>query len=277
VLSNILEFFINLPSRVSNFLTVITSELNPLPIESLIVGLLWFAFFYFPSKWFRAYLLRAFLFIVGVAVFYDVMGRDRIIFSIDFYGSIGLFLPHVEIVEITYLIIRERTLYLYDQIKAFIFWILTPFIWLYNLMQKIFSFFQSKKEQKNYKKQQQQEEQEEFKRQQQYHYEQEQQRYDEQDRQRQNSNQKKFEDKSKQKKKKQQQQQTKQEKPKEESRWDSSNPYVVLGISENASKSEIKKAYRNLSKIYHPDLTMFEKEKHTVIFQKINGAYDKLK
>jgi len=275
VLSSLIEFITNLPSRVSNFITVITSELNPLPIEALIVGLLWFAFFYFPSKWFRAYLLRATLFIIGVAVFYDVMGRDQIIFSIDFYGSIGLFLPHVEIVEITYLIIRERTLYLYDQIKAFILWILSPFIWLYNLMQKIFSFFQSKKEQREYKKQQQQEEAEEFKRQQQYHYEQEQQKYDEYERQQANQNQKRFEDKSKQKEKKQQQ--TKQEKPKEESRWDSSNPYVVLGISEDATKQEIKKAYRNLSKIYHPDLTMFEKEKHTVIFQKINGAYDKLK
>jgi hypothetical protein len=278
VLSSLVEIITTFPSRVSNFLTVITSELNPLPIESLIVGLLWFAFFYFPSKWFKAYLLRAFLFIVGVAIFYDVMGRDRIIFSIDFYGSIGLFLPHVEIVEITYLIIRERTLYLYDQIKAFILWILSPFIWLYNLFSKLFSFFQSKKEQRAYKKQQQREAQEEFKRQQQYHYEQEQQKYDEQDRQQANHNQKRFEDKRKQKKQ-QQQQQTKQEKPKEESRWDSSNPYIVLGISENATKQEIKKAYRTLSKIYHPDLVMFEKEKqkNTEIIQKINNAYDKLK
>lgn len=201
MLSSLIEFITNLPSRVSNFITVITNELNPLPIEALIVGLLWFAFFYFPSKWFRAYLLRATLFIIGVAVFYDVMGRDRIILSIDFYGSIGLFLPHIEIVEITYLIIRERTLYLYDQIKAFTLWILSPFIWLYNLMQKIFFFFQSKKEQRDYKKQQQKEAQEEFKRQQQYHYEQEQQRYNEADRQQANNNQKKFEDKRKQKQK----------------------------------------------------------------------------
>lgn len=31
------------------------------------------------------------------------------------------------------------------------------------------------------------------------------------------------------------------------------NPYEVLEIKENASKDEIKKAYRNLAKKYHPD------------------------
>ena len=35
--------------------------------------------------------------------------------------------------------------------------------------------------------------------------------------------------------------------------------YKILGVSENASKEEIKRAYKRLAKKYHPDLN---KEDH---------------
>ena len=49
--------------------------------------------------------------------------------------------------------------------------------------------------------------------------------------------------------------------------------YTILGVSEKASKDEIKKAFRSLSLQFHPDKTggaTVEK------FQKINEAYETL-
>lgn len=50
------------------------------------------------------------------------------------------------------------------------------------------------------------------------------------------------------------------------------NYYDVLGVSKNASQDDIKKAYRSLSKKYHPDRNGGDDSK----FKEINEAYDTL-
>ncbi|MBR5859690.1 MAG: DnaJ domain-containing protein [Clostridia bacterium] len=54
------------------------------------------------------------------------------------------------------------------------------------------------------------------------------------------------------------------------------NPYEILGVAENASDEEIKKAYRKLAKQYHPDNYTDNplKELADEKMKEINDAYD---
>lgn len=51
------------------------------------------------------------------------------------------------------------------------------------------------------------------------------------------------------------------------------NPYLVLGVSENATEQEIKKAYRELAKKYHPDLHPTDADAEQK-FKEIVDAYE---
>lgn len=56
------------------------------------------------------------------------------------------------------------------------------------------------------------------------------------------------------------------------------NPYEILGIKENATEAEVKKAYRELAKKYHPDQygTNPLKELAEEKMREVNEAYDYL-
>lgn len=53
------------------------------------------------------------------------------------------------------------------------------------------------------------------------------------------------------------------------------DPYKVLGLSPGASDDEIKKAYRNLAKKYHPDANPGDKSAEQKM-KEVNAAYDML-
>ena len=241
---------------IINIFEVLPKDIANMNQGTLIQAPLITGFSYFISRWFRAYVLRLGLFVFGSLVLLQVFQEQSFLFRFDFYGGLGILLPHIEVVELTYLILKEKVLTVHYKTLAFLQVITSPFVWLYAKINYFKESNKAKQEEKAYNQDKAEYEgkSREFK--------------EEQSKKQQRE--KKYQEKEKQ-------EPSKQEKKKTYSRWDSSNPYEVLGINKEATPKEIKKAYRNLSKIYHPDLTLTNKEEHEEIFQKINNAYDKLK
>ena len=52
--------------------------------------------------------------------------------------------------------------------------------------------------------------------------------------------------------------------------------YKILGVTENASNNELRKAFCRLSKELHPDTTSLELEDAKIKFQKVLEAYENL-
>lgn len=56
------------------------------------------------------------------------------------------------------------------------------------------------------------------------------------------------------------------------------DPYSILGVGRDASEEEIKKAYRKLSRIYHPDANMNNpnKDEAEAKFKEVQQAYEQI-
>lgn len=65
--------------------------------------------------------------------------------------------------------------------------------------------------------------------------------------------------------------------------WEEKNYYELLGIAREASVDDIKRAYRDMSRIFHPDSNFYSdiapepmSPKHLEIFRRITHAYETL-
>lgn len=255
-----MESFLNpIIFRLENIFTVLNREISSLNsdniISMVIVGAISFFIAFFISKWFRPYILRVLVFISGAWLLWQVSATNNILFNLAFYVGLGMIIPHLEIVEITYLLVRERTLFIYEQLVSLCLIILKPFIFIYDVFVKGFEFIKVKQEE----------------------YKREQERIDEKYRQKQEKRRKEQEEKRKREQKQSKNSSKNKEENQNTSRWDSTDPYIILGISPASTKEDIKKAYKKLAKIYHPDLSLLNKAKAEEIFKKINWAYQKLK
>ena len=286
---------------VINIFEVLPKDIARMNQDTLIQAPLITGFFYFISRWFRAYILRIGLFLFGAFILLNVFQGQSFLNRFDFYAGLGLLLPHIEMVELSILILKERMQFLYEKMVALFFTLVSPFVWLFDVSRNILGFFKAKKEEKNnrnsyeqYYKDFQEEQKEEqsysqsdFRKRQEEEYRKEQARRDEQykrEKEKEEKQQQKHsygytDEKREDERKAYQRKVDEKEKEKEASkhpRWDNADEYIVLEVDKNATFEQIKKKYRQLVRIYHPDYTLTKKEEYQVILQKINNAYEKL-
>ncbi len=267
---------------ILNIFEVLPRDIANINQDTLIQAPLITGFFYFISRWFRAYVLRLGLFIFGSLIVFQVFQGQSFLNRFDFYAGLGILLPHIPIVELTYLILRERFLFMYGKILELFFLILSPFVWLYDVSRNMFGFLKTKHDEKVNQQSYEKYYHDDFRNQQKEEWEKEQARQDEKDQrefreqEEKRQHEKKEQHRKYEEQKKQYQEAKQKEKNKPKSRWDSDSDHEILGIEETATKDEIKKAYRRLARIYHPDLALLNKEEAEEIFKKINNAYTRL-
>ncbi len=157
---------------------------------------------------------------------------------------------------------------IYYKILRLINWFIDIFIFLKALTESLSERFSSKSEQKqNYQEYSNKSE-----------YKEEKQSYSKSEQKSNSNNERAYEDfkKSHGYNESKKEESTKQKVDEKYKQFYSSNPYEVLGVKESDDFSTIKKSYRALIRIYHPDLNPQDIELFTEIAQNLNSAYDKL-
>ena len=265
---------------INKFIQILSND-NILNLSWVAYSVLALVFFvpFFVSKWFKWIGFRIILVIFGLAFLSD-WGQVTITRDFNFLIGIALIIPHVkyffDLVKNTLFNIFMFFLALFIQLKnatvntyfffitiyykilRLINWFVNIFIFLKAFIETFSERFKTKEQNQNYQDYSNKSEYKEEK---------------------QNSNNEKaYEDfkKSHGYNESKKEELTEQKVDDKYKQFYSSNPYEVLGVKTSDDFSIIKKSYRALVRIYHPDLNPQDIEFFTEITQNLNNAYEKL-
>lgn len=275
---------------INKFIQILAHDqiLNLHWLAYIVLALVFFIPF-FISKWFKHIFFRSIAILIGLA-YLEQWGQTTITKDFNFLVGIALIIPHIkyffDLVKDTifniflfflalFIQLKNATvntyyffITIYYKILRLINWFIDIFIFLKALTESLSERFSSKSEQKqNYQEYSSKSE-----------YKEEKQSYSKSEQKSNSNNERAYEDfkKSHGYNESKKEESTKQKVDEKYKQFYSSNPYEVLGVKESDDFSIIKKSYRALIRIYHPDLNPQDIELFTQIAQNLNNAYDKL-
>ena len=269
---------------INKFIKILASDniLHLSWIAYLILSLTFLVPFYI-SKWFEHIFFRIFLVIFGLAFLSD-WGQVTITRDFNFLIGMGLIAPHIKYFFIyvrniifgilmfiydLFIQLKNATINtyfffitIYYKILRLINWFINIFFVIKVFIENINERFKSKSEQKEYKQ----------------NYQEYSNKSEYKEQKSNSNNEKAYEDfkKSHGYNESKKEESTKQKVDERYKQFYSSSPYEVLGVKPSDDFSIIKKSYRALVRIYHPDLNPQNIELFTEITQNLNNAYEKL-
>lgn len=241
-------------------ITRLIREVINVSLQKLIIIILLFAVPFYFSKKAQSTFFHLLYSISGIYILFHLRGEISF-YNVQLLVALGLLIPQVRFMKqfvidsiFTAKMMTANTYYFFITIYYKIVRILNWFQSTYKTLNIFFTTFSFKKQEYRYKEKEYKEQKSYYKKQEKFYEEKEQ--------------------------KSESKQSYKEESKKdygEYERFYSDNAYIVLGVSiDDDFNPTIKKAYRKLVRIHHPDLNPDNIKQATEITQLINKAYEKL-
>lgn len=262
---------------------IISKEISDMTFSIVFNMLIFIAFAWFISKFAKSTIPRLLWIAIGLYLIIDsAQVSDKILYDIDTLFGVGFILPHISFffrwLEETFETLKLITIDSYVFVITIYYKIRNFFLWFCDTYKKIYNFFTKKQDSR-------QEQQQDYYQEQQYReyksYKKDSHKFYDETRDKKQE----YQEKSSYKEQKiYEEAKVKQELSLEEQlmqderykHFFSESAYTIIGVSINDDFKTMKKRYRTLAQEYHPDKNREETEKYTILFKRINGAYQTL-